>query len=198
VLLHVARELALGKQALVVGLGLDEAVVVVERELRVHGDDPVDAHDRVDSFARVERVLDVIGGGREPVAQEVLEQELAEPAACLRRTQCLLEPRQVLGPLEHLRRRLVDLAEPLVDLVRRLAGVLEPTVDLRIELGEPAVHRLGNAQQPTVDLGRPFCELRAPVGAEVAQEPREPHERGGKACAEDQDEDDVCHRADER
>ncbi len=139
------RELTLAELPLLVGLRLDEPVVVVERELRVHGDVPVDTDDRVDALARVERELHLVGGRGKPVAEQVLEQELAETAARLRRPEGLLEPRQVLGPLEHLRRRLVDLAQALVDLVRGLRRILEPAVDLRVELPEPPVHGLGDA-----------------------------------------------------
>ena len=144
---------------LVVRLCLHEPEVIVERKLGVDRDRPIRPDDRVDPLARVERVLHVVSGGRKPVAQQVLEQELAEPAAGLRRPQRLFEPSKVLRPLEHLRRRLVDLAEPLVDLVRRLGGALESPVDLGVEPGEPPVHGLGHPEQVTVDLGVPRRQL---------------------------------------
>ena len=85
------------------------------------------------------------------VAQEVLEQQLAETAARLRRAQRLLETGEILRALEHLRGGAVDLAEPLVDLGRRLLRALEATVDLRVELAEPAVERLTERLEPAVD-----------------------------------------------
>ena len=71
---------------LLVALGGRHALEVVERELGVDRQQPPSgANDGVDALAGIERVLQVIGVGREPVAQEVLEQELAEAAASLGR-----------------------------------------------------------------------------------------------------------------
>ena len=156
VLLDVTTELTLGELPLVVRLCLHEPDVVVQRELRVDRNRPIGPHDRIDALARVECVLHVVRGGREPVAQQVLEQELAEPPTRLRRPQSLLEPREILRPLEHLGRGLVHLPEPLVDLVRRLRGALESSVDFRVELRETPVHCLGHAEEVAVDLRVPL------------------------------------------
>ena len=85
-----------------------------------------------------------------------------------------------------------------MDLIGRLRGALEPAVDLRVELSEPPVHRLRDAQQPPVDLGGALGELGAPVGAQVSQDARKPDERGRETGAQDQDQNDVCHRTDRR
>ena len=146
--------------ALGVGLGLDQPLVVVERELRVDGDELPRAHDGVDPVAGRERVLDRERARRQPVAQQVLEQELAEASARLRRAERLLEAREVLRPLEHLRGGTVDLPEPLVDLGARLLRRLEPPVDLDVELAEPAVERLDHPGKPPVDVGGALGELR--------------------------------------
>ena len=199
VLLDVARELALGERPLVVGLGLDEPVVVVERELGVDRNVAIDAHDRVHPLAGVERVLDSVRAGGKPVAEEVLQQELAETAARLRRPQSLLQPGQVLRALKHLRRRLVDLSEPLVDLEGRLRRALESPVDLRVELGEAAVHRLDHAVETAVDLRIPLGELGRRLRLERGEEAREPHGARRREQQQEQgDEDQADHRADER
>ena len=106
------------------------------------------------------RVLEVVRVGREPVAEQVLEQELAEAAARLRRPERLLEPSELFRALDHLCGRLRHLAEALVDLGRRLAGRLEAAVDLRVELAEATVHRLDDRAQLAVDVGVPRLELR--------------------------------------
>ena len=94
----------------------------------------------------------------------------------------MLETAQVLDPLEHLRGRLAGLAEAVVDLVRRLLGVRQPAVDLRVELGEPAVHRLDHASEALVDVGVPLGELGRRVVSQhaepVSQDTREPREAG--------------------
>ncbi len=143
-------------------------------------------------------MLHVIRGRRQPVAKQVLEEELAEPAARLRRPQRLLEPREVLCPLEHLRGGLVDLAEALVDLVRRLGRALEAAIHLRIELAETPVHRLRDALQAPVYLGVAIGELRAPVGPELTQDARQPRDRAAERDGEDQNQNGVCHRTDRR
>src|SRR6185312_941235 len=131
-------------------------------------------------------------GRRQAVPEQVLEQELAETATRLRGAQGLLETREIFCALEHLRRRLVHLAEPLVDLVRRLRCVLEPAVDLRVELREPSVHRLGHPDEMPIDLGVAVRQLGAPVGTELAEGPSEPDERGREAHAEKKDEEYRC------
>src|SRR6185312_3851652 len=115
-------------------------------------------------------------GRRQAVPEQVLEQELAETATRLRGAQGLLETREIFCALEHLRRRLVHLAEPLVDLVRRL----------------------GHPDEMPIDLGVAVRQLGAPVGTELAEGPSEPDERGREAHAEKKDEEYRCHRADRR
>ena len=158
----------------------EHALEVVERELRVDRDDAVDLDHRVDALAAGEAVLELERGRRQPVAQEVLEQQLAEPAASLRRPQDLLQLAQLLRLLGHLHGGLADLAELLVDRVRLLRRVLEPPVDLRVELAEPPVHRLRDRLEPPVDLGVPMREQ--PV--EHAAEP------DGESAAPDHEDED--------
>src|SRR5215212_5819823 len=71
---------------------------------------------------------------------------------------------QVLRLLRELRGRPPNVAQLLVDRVRLLGGVLEPPVDLRVELGQPAVHRLDHALQTPLDLRitglEPGCAVR--------------------------------------
>jgi hypothetical protein len=81
VVADVARERPLVQLPLVVALRSREALEVLERELRVDGDELADAHDRVDAHAAVERVLDGVGRTGAAGRAEVLQQELAEPAA---------------------------------------------------------------------------------------------------------------------
>src|SRR5207302_4092008 len=116
-----------------------------------------------------EAVLERVGGRRQPVAQEILEQELPEAAARLRRTEDLVELAELLRLLEELDGRLSDLTELLVDRVRLLGCGLEPSVDLRVEVGEAAVGRLDQGLQPPVHIGVPLFELRAAVGTQRAE-----------------------------
>ena len=144
-------------------------------------------------------MLHAVRGRGQPVAQQVLEQQLAEPATRLRRAQRLLEPRQILGALQHLSGRLIDLPELLVNLVRRLGCVLEPAVDLRVELAESAIHRLGDPFEAPVDRRRALGELGAPVGPELTEgSSGEPHDRAGDRGHEDQGENGTSHRVDRR
>jgi len=142
-------------------------------------------------------VLHRIGALRKPVAKQVLEHQLAEPAARLGGTQRVFEPAEVLHTLEHLGGRLVRLAKPLVDLVRGLRRSLEPAVDLRVELGKSPVHRLGHAPEAPVDLAASLGELDGGVAAQRAelgaQDAHEPDQRGGQPERESNDEGDGCH-----
>ena len=207
---NVAGERLLVQLALVVVLRLDQPLVVVERELRVDGDQLTGAHHGVDPVAGREGVLDRVGGGRQPVAEEVLEQELAEAAACLRRPERLLQAREVLRALEHLGCRAVDLAEALVDRRARLLRGLEPPVDLLVEVAEPAVDGLRQLADPAVDVGRALRELVGRIGAPrgelgvrlrplgselgVQQAQEKLRSEGQSAENEDSDdEDDGCH-----
>ena len=122
-LLHVSREFLLVALLVELRLGFDDPVVVVERELRVDRNQLPDPDDGVDAGAVREGVLDRVRGRWKAVAQEVLEQQLSEPAARLRRPQRLLEPAEILRSVEHLPRRVSDLAEPFVNPLRRLRRV---------------------------------------------------------------------------
>ena len=127
--------------------------------------------DRVDAIAALERVLQVVGVGREPVAQEVLEQELAEAAARLGRPQRLLELAEVLRALDHLRGRLRHLAEPVVDLRRRLC-----------RRGEPRVQRLLQPLQAELELGVPRRAARS-ARPRRCSAPSSPRSRRGRKTA---------------
>ena len=154
--------------------------------------------DGVHALARGERVLDLVGIGREPVAQQVLEQELTEAAARLGRPERLLEPAEILRALDHLRGRLGHFAEALVDLRRRLTGG-----------GEAPVDRLGDAGQPAVDVGAALAQLTRRLLAEASSvrpqrrelllhEPREQDEADREDGGEKADEEADDHWADER
>ena len=191
VALHVAGERLLVELALGLVAGCGHALEVVERELRVHGQQQAcRADDGVHALSAWERVLDLVRVGREPVAKQVLEEQLAEAAAGLRRPQRLLEPGEVLGALVHLRRRLRHLAEALVDLRRGLVAA-----------GEAPVDGLGDVGEPAVDVGVALVELARRVVAERRElgrdEPRE-HEGGRQDGEHDEDEESDDHWADER
>ena len=114
--------------------------------------------------------------------------------------------RRLAGLSETVDRRLADLDQK-VD--RRLESATKTTTAIHERLGKvdaAAVQmldrakdlaRLEQALRPPKARGG-FGELRAPVAAKVAEEAREPDERSGETGCEQQDEDDVCHRADER
>src|SRR5512132_1216836 len=91
VALHVACEELLELLPLDVVLGRDHPLEVVERELGVDRDDAVDLDRRIHALAAGEAVLELERGRRQPVAQQVLEQKLAEAAARLRRAENLLQ-----------------------------------------------------------------------------------------------------------
>ena len=98
--LHVARKELFELLPLDVVAGAQHPLEVVEWELGVDRDDPVDLDHRVDPLPAREPVLQRVGGRREPVGQELAEQKLSEPAAGLRRAQDLLqlsEPFRLLG-----------------------------------------------------------------------------------------------------
>jgi hypothetical protein len=179
VALHVADELFRVLLALGLVLGLDQPVEVVERELRVDGDErAVEADDRVDALTAFEAVLKLVLVTGEGIGEQVAQEKLAETAPRLRRTERLLEAREVLRAVEHLRVRLADLPELLVDGRGRARRALEPVVDAPVELPEAAVHRLDEAGQAPVDVGvalrkldrellppRPRAAARAPSSA---------------------------------
>ena len=149
----VARERLLVK-LLLVALGGGHTLEVVERELRVDRQQHSSgADDDVDALAALECVLQLVGVGREPVAQEVLEQKLAEAAASLRRPQRLLELSELLRARDHLPGCLGHLAEPVVDLRCRLG-----------RRREARVQRLLQSLQAELEFGVPRRQLpRCPL-----------------------------------
>src|SRR5205823_741856 len=88
------------------------------------------------------------------VGQEVLEQQLAEASARLRRSKCLLEALQVVRPLEHLTGRLIDLAEALVNRGGLLGDALQPQSHAPVHVAEPAIERALEAAQALVHRTR--------------------------------------------
>src|SRR4051794_8545660 len=190
VCLHVAHELLRVGFALGVVGGFDQPVEVVQRKLRV------DRHERavepdhcVDAFASAEAVLKLVFVAGKGVGEQVAQEKLAEPTPRLRRTKRLLEPREILRPVEHLRVRLADLAKLLMDRGRRAGCALEPRVDAAVQLAEAAIHRLDNPGQPAVDVGvsvrELLGELRARSGAETLElllEPDGEHRDSGDDC----------------
>ena len=101
---------SLGQHAVLVALCLDQPLEVVERELGVDRDEPVDLDHGVHPLAVAEPVLELVSAGGKPVAQQVREQELAEAAARLRWPEGLLEPLEVVRAGEDLLVRASELA----------------------------------------------------------------------------------------
>src|SRR5207344_619006 len=113
---------------------------------------------------------------REPVAQQVLEQQLAEAAARLRRAQRLLEALQVVRAREDLLVRAAELTQAAVDLARGLRRALEAAIERR-------GHRLEAPVDVCVALGQLGAGLGAEngeLGAEPAQEPGGADREGGE------------------
>ncbi len=186
------------EHAPVVVLRLDHPLPVVERELRVDRDEALHLHDRIDALAAAEAVLQLERLGREPVAEEVRQQELSEPAAGLRRPQRLLELAERLRLLEHLRGRLVDLRRgargwPRSSSTRSRAG------------GRPSCRAPPSRRsivstidcEPPVDVGVPLAELRAalvPHRAELGPDrAREPHRSESGDDENDRDDGEGDH-----
>jgi hypothetical protein len=192
VTLHVACEELLELLPLDVVLGRGHPLEVVEGELGVDRDESVDLDRGIHALAAREAVLDLVRAGREPVAKEVLEQQLAEAAARLGRPQDLLQLAELLRLRGHLHRRLTDLAELAVDGVRLFRRVFEPAVDLRVELAQPPVHRRGDRLQAAVDLRVPHGEelVQGPGGVRpvVGQAAAQPQPERGAAGGEQDDE----------
>ena len=67
--LQVARERSLGQHAVLVALGFDEPLEVVERELGVDRDEPVDLDHGVHPLAVAEPVLELVSAGGKTVAR---------------------------------------------------------------------------------------------------------------------------------
>ena len=177
--------------ALDVVLRRDHALEVVERELGVDRDDAVDLDHGVDALAAREAVLERVGGRRKPVGQEVGEQELAEPAARLRRPQRMLEALEVVRAREDLLVRAAELAELAVDVARRLRRAVQAPVERR-----------GHRLETPVDLRVPFRELRAGIGpkrlqlrAQAADEPDRAEREAGES---EQDDESDPHRTAKR
>ena len=189
--LHVSRERLLVERPRRLVRGLDHPLEVVERELRVDRDEPLHPDHRIDALAALEAVLHLVRRRGQSVAQEVLEQQLAEPAARLRRPQDVLEPRDLPGLPEHLLRGAVELREPLDDLLRGLSrgrlrreqaavDAFQPPVDALVDLPEPAV-------EPLLDAAEPFVDDGAAVPSEHENESGEP------CCGDDRYEDCGYH-----
>ena len=176
--LDVARE-GLGVElALGLVLDLDHPLEVVERELGVDRDELLDADHGVDPLAALEPVLGLVGRGRQPVAEQVLEQELAEAPAGLGRAEDLLEAGEIVGAGEHLRRCALDTPELLGDVDGGLARALlrreqpavearEAPVDPRVDVAQPPVDALLDAaklarEQATPAARRPDDARRRP------------------------------------
>ena len=129
--LHVAREELLELLVFDVVLGAEHALEVVERELGIDGDEPVDLDHGIDALAAREAVLQGERRRRQPVTEQVLEQELAETAPRLRRAQRLLEALQIVCARQDLLVRAAELAQATLDLTRSLRRALEAPVERR-------------------------------------------------------------------
>ena len=80
---QVAGERLLVQHALLVGLGVGQPLEVVEGELRVDRDEPLDVDHGVYALPGLEAVLELVRVLRQPIAEQVAEQQLAEPTARL-------------------------------------------------------------------------------------------------------------------
>ena len=171
--LHVAREELLELLMLDVVLPAEHALEVVERELGVDGDEPVDLDHGIDALAAREPVLQRERRRRQPVAQQVLEQQLAEAAARLRWAQRLLEALEVVRARQNLLVRAAELAQAALDLARGLRRALEAPVERR-----------GHRFEAPVDLCVALGELRAGLGPQNGQLGTEPAQEPGGADRE--------------
>ena len=171
--LHVAREELLELLPLDVVLRAEHALEVVERELGVDGDEPVDLDHRVHALAACEPVLQRERRRREPVAQQILEQQLAEAAARLRGAQRLLEALEVVRARQDLLVRAAELAQAALDLARGLRRALEA-----------AVERRGHRLEAPVDLCVALGQLGAGLGPQNGQLRAEPAQEPGGADRE--------------
>jgi hypothetical protein len=193
--LDVLRQRSPGEDALVVVLGVEDAVHVVERELRVDRKQFLGPDDRVDPLAAREPELELVGVRGEHVREKVREQQLAEAAPRLRRAQGLLQALQIVCALEHALRARLDPGELLGDLGRGLAGAalcrqqpavetLEAPVNLGVELAEPAVEpRLDPDERAVELLGR-----AAELGAQRASEADRADGERGRETRDEKDE----------
>ena len=173
VVLHVAREELLELLALDVVLRAEHALEVVERELGVDRDEPVDLDHGVDALAAREPVLQRERRRRQPVAQQVLEQQLAEAAARLGWAQRLLEALEVVRPRQNLLVRAAELAQAALDLAGALRRGLETAVEGRR-------HRF----EAPVDFCVALCQLCTGVGPQNGQLGTEPAQEPGGADRE--------------
>jgi hypothetical protein len=132
-------------------------------------------------------------------SQQVLEQELAEAPAGLRRPQRLLELREVVGAREHLRRRPVELPELLDDLSGALAGALLACEEPPVDPFQPTVDGGGELPEPPVGFRAPLGELGGCVGPQDAelgpQRADEPDRAGGESGEKDDEPDEQHGRA---
>jgi hypothetical protein len=144
-----------------------EALEVVERKLGVDRQELLRPDDGVDALAGAECVLKLVCVGRQAVGQKLAQQQLADAAASLGGSECLLQPREIVRPLEHLRCARVELSESIDDLRCRLPRVLlgrkqtpiqalEATVDALVDLAKASPESILGVLEPSCkhDHGR--------------------------------------------
>jgi hypothetical protein len=128
--------------------------------------------------------------GRQNVAKEISEEELAEPTACLGRAEGLLEAAEIAHTLVELYGRRVQLPEFLGQLGRGATRALllgeqaaietvESAIDLRLDVAEAAIELLLHPAQTLLEHGA--------AGA------REPHEGSAREAEEKEGDDDAGH-----
>ena len=179
-------ELAFG-----VVLGLDHPLEVVQRELGVDGDELLDADHGIYALPALEAVLRLVRGWRQAVAEQVLEQQLAEAAARLGGAQNLLQAGEVADPSQHLRRRSLDPAELFRDVDRGLAGALLAREEPSVEAREPAVDPRVEIRQPPVEAGLDAAQAMLEQPAAAA---RSPDDGGDDRSRGDKPDEDGNHQ----
>ncbi len=146
-LAQVAAEQLLRQRAFGV-VAFEHAVVVLEREFRIHA---YQAGGRrqpqraVHAHAARQRVLHLEGVRRHGVAHQPLQLHLAEGAARLLVAEQLLQADHAAGQRIDLLLRLVDGREALHHADERLVGLLEALV-------QPLAHAVGDLVEPRVEL----------------------------------------------
>ena len=141
---HVPQEAATQRRPLLVRLRRHHAVEALHRELRVDRHQPAaQADHRIHHLAVPEAVLEAIVLRRQDLRQQVLQQQLPEPAADLRRLQDVLQLPDVLPHLQHLLARRLQPPELLPDAPHRLRRRRERLV-------HRLLHRVQARRQPLV------------------------------------------------